>query len=417
MHSDDQVTSRRFRVQMVAYAFFIGVIAGVLSIVFHYLVSMMNGYFSGLYQKQALLRFMIPMASVFLFMFTHNVLLKKDTRFGVTAVKHELDTIDRRLMIPNKVFVKILNAIVALGTGFAVGQFGPTVHIGGAIGSNLGHYLKLPREVVRLLIGCGVAGALSAVMHAPLFATLIVVEVIFARRYFDYIVPILLSSVVAVSLDKLIYGNYSFIAFPDVAKIETVGMAGWLMVIVIAIFMGFLAAFYVVGLKAVSALMQSKLSSNQQLLLAGVFTGIVALLVPQTLYTRLDLLVTSNGGMFTLGSLLLFLVLRFLLTSVQLGSGICGGNFTPGLLIGLIFSVIIHRVMLMMGLELFTLPHVMMFSIVGMLSGFSHAPLAAIVLALELTGRIELIVPILTVALIGHFVSDFLVKENVYMLK
>jgi CIC family chloride channel protein len=417
MFTEDNVTSKKFQVQMVIYAFFIGLIAGVVAIVFHYLVRVGTQYFSGLYQQASYFRILIPVIITLFFVFSHHYLLKDETKFGVLAVKSELDMIDRRLMIPHLVFVKLMNAVLALSTGFAVGQFGPTVHIGGAIGSNVGYYLKVPPNVVRLMIGCGVAGALSAVMHAPLFATLIVVEVLFAKRYFDYIVPILLSSVIAFSVDKLFFGDYTFLAFPEVSAIEHYGFSGWLAIIVVAILMGLSAAVYIIALRRVSNWMKVTFSATLQLVLVGLLTGVIAYFMPETLYTRLDILTISNGSLLTIGGLVLFMLLRYILTTVQLGSGICGGNFTPGLLIGLIFSVIIHRSFIMMGIVVFELPHIMLLSVVGMLSGFSHAPLAAIVLALELTGSIELLIPILTVALIGHFVSDFLVSENVYMAK
>ena len=58
------------------------------------------------------------------------------------------------------------------GTGGSGGREGPTMQIGGAIGSLVGRYLKVPVRERRVLLIAGVAGGMAAVFRTPLGAAL-----------------------------------------------------------------------------------------------------------------------------------------------------------------------------------------------------------------------------------------------------
>ena len=78
--------------------------------------------------------------------------------------------------------VSTLAAIVSIGSGASVGQYGPMVYMG-AIAGNLVSKLKLPiANLPTIAIACGVAAAISTAFNAPIAGLVFAHEVIL-RHY------------------------------------------------------------------------------------------------------------------------------------------------------------------------------------------------------------------------------------------
>jgi len=76
-------------------------------------------------------------------------------------------------------WVKALASILTLGSGGAGGREGPTMQIGGAIGSLVARALRVGRRERRILLVAGVAGGMSAIFRTPLGAALLATEVLY----------------------------------------------------------------------------------------------------------------------------------------------------------------------------------------------------------------------------------------------
>ncbi len=68
--------------------------------------------------------------------------------------------------------------VLALGMGASVGRYGPAVQLGATISSMLGQTFGLTRTGLRILLGCGVAAAISASFNAPIAGVIFAHEVI-----------------------------------------------------------------------------------------------------------------------------------------------------------------------------------------------------------------------------------------------
>lgn len=417
MRLENQAMTRRYRLRIMLYAAIIGLIAGAMSILFHYLVDRGTEVFTWLTSQESGYILLSPFVVYALLYLSSKYFLDGDDCFGAAAVERELSDIEQLLLRPHKVIVKMINTIVALAGGFAVGQFGPTLHIGGAIGSNVGYYFKMPRSVIRVLVGCGVAAALSAIMHAPLFAAIFVIEVIYAKRYFDYMLPVLLSSLVAYSLDRQVMGDYRFLSLESLPTVTLASSEAWLVIIALATGLGLVAGCYVMTLRWGERLFKPK--RNQLFILAGLAaaTALIYAFFPTVVHLNLQGVRTLFSNGTAIGVLFVILVIRLLLTAVQLGSGIYGGNFSPGLTVGILFGAIFTKIMALFGLNTYDFETYMALSIVGILSGFAHAPISAVVLVLELSGEHSITIPAMVIALISYFVSAMVVQDNVYNLK
>ncbi len=147
MKVEDTLFSRSESLKIMFYALIIGVLAGAISIVFNKLLSIGVSFIKQMIERQHLFILIVPAVVYLLFLLSNRYFRISNQTFGVQAVEHELVEIDRQLMKPKAVIVKFINTIITLSCGFAVGQFGPTVHLGGAIGSNIGYYFKFPKKL------------------------------------------------------------------------------------------------------------------------------------------------------------------------------------------------------------------------------------------------------------------------------
>src|SRR5258706_15351120 len=109
--------------------------------------------------------------------------------------------------------VKALASILTLGTGGSGGREGPTMQIGGALGSLIGRYLKVTTRERRILLITGMAGGMAAVFRTPLGAALLAVEILYRDDFeSDALVPALLASVVSYSVFISIMGESTLFA-------------------------------------------------------------------------------------------------------------------------------------------------------------------------------------------------------------
>src|SRR5688572_30254463 len=132
---------------------------------------------------------------------------------------HQRDGIVRRRVI----WVKMLASLFTLGTGGAGGREGPTMQIGGALGSVVARVLKVSARERRILLIAGVAAGISAVFRTPLGAALLAVEILYKDGFeSDALIPSVLASVVAYSIVISIFGETTLfshsVGFPFVAS-------------------------------------------------------------------------------------------------------------------------------------------------------------------------------------------------------
>lgn len=325
---------------------------------------------------------------------------------------HRHDGVIRRRLI----WLKPLASLVTLGTGGAGGREGPTMQIGGALGSLVGRGLKVSPRERRILLVAGVAAGISAVFRTPLGAALLAAEVLYRDGFeSDALVPSVLASVVAYSFVISVYGQSTLFAhaqhFPFVlGHLPLYGLMALLCAVLAAAFAACLRriplAFAKVGCPvwlrpAIGGLLLGALCTVL-IVEVGKHTGrtgygfgllgggygavqmaISGLPWPLDEWTTVELFLLLAGA-------------KLVAASLTIGSGGSAGDFAPSLAIGGLFGGAFGRAALLILEDPRIDPGA--FALVGMgafYGGIAHVPLAALVLVCELAGNYDLLVPLM----------------------
>jgi CIC family chloride channel protein len=246
---------------------------------------------------------------------------------------------------------------------------------------------------------------------------LFVVEVLYRDDFeVDALVPAVLSSVVAYSVFTMIFGEGNIFATADHYPFDPRQLPLYLVMAAAAALIG---VFYVKVFYGARDHVFSRLRVPQPIkpMLGCLAVGAIALVVPQAFgagYGWLQEAILPSRGLLPLGwvgaaTLLGFALAKVLTTTLTVSSGGSGGVFGPSVVIGGMiggaFGLAWH--------QLFpdVVPEPGAFVIVGMacfFGGVAHAPISSLVMASEMTGSYDLLVPIMlaeavAVVMMGRF--------------
>ncbi len=313
-----------------------------------------------------------------------------------------------------------LASIISLASGASLGQYGPIVNMGATLSANL---YRMTRTDHTVLIGCGVAAAISSAFSAPIAGVIFAHEVILRHYSLRAFAPITIASSVGFYLSKFVFFSEPLFEIEDIQ------------ILFLGEFLGFTLVGIVSGLVAVAFLhsvLYARLLSNRiplqqkyKPMIAGLLIGLVALQVPEILgigdaVLKLTLYSTPESVFYIAA----VLVAKFMATAICLGFGFAGGVFSPSLLIGILFGTLFG-----MGVEqLFPYANISIYAVCGMAAVTSPiigAPLTTILVIFELTHSYELTTAVMisvvfsnviAYRLFGRSLFDFQLKSRGYDL-
>ena len=329
----------------------------------------------------------------------------------IHAFHHQNGVVRRRV-----IWVKALASIFTLGTGGSGGREGPTMQMGGALGSGIGLALRVSARERRILMVAGVAAGMAAVFRTPLGAALLAAEILYRDDFeAEALVPAVLASVIAYSVVILLFGESTLFArAPRYLFIpKHLPLYALLAVLVAAV-----ASMFLATLRAVQ-----KLSARLPIpvwarpaaggLALAIFAVPLILLVggrygtpgralgilgggygaAQVAITGADWL---PGGWRGVEFLLFLCGAKLVATSLTVGSGGSAGDFGPSLVLGGLFggafgqaaAILLHDPSIDPGA----------FALVGMgtfYGGLAHVPVSSLIMVSELAGSYDLLVPLM----------------------
>jgi CIC family chloride channel protein len=334
------------------------------------------------------------------------------------AAFHTTGRIRRRIPI-----IKALSSLITISTGGSAGREGPTAQIAAGFGSIAADFLKLPEKERRIAIASGIGAGVGTIFKAPLGGAILAAEILYLRDFeSDAIVPAFLSSIIGYGIFGYFEGYEPIFARADlfwsVPEIPLFVLLGVVCAIV--------GIAYVVIFDRTKSFFKD-LCNNYGIPLyfkpvigaacIGLLVITLANISPDMFLVALGSIGSGYGfiqlaifNMLPLTVLLLIPITRIFTTSLTIGSGGSGGVFAPGLAIGAATGGAFGMIMNILLPDLIPITSIPVFAICGMIAlfgGISHAPIACLIMIVEMVGDLSLLVPAMgavaaSVVLVGN---------------
>lgn len=352
--------------------------------------------------------------------------------FGGHGIPDVLFTISKKQsLIPRiKTYSRVITSALTVGFGGSVGLEAPMLVTGSAIGSNIGVSMHLNAKKRTLLIGCGAAGAISAIFGAPIGAVIFAIEVILMEISTASFIPLLIASVMGSLTSMVLIGRDQLFKFDLQGTFLASHMPYYL---VLGILCGIISLYFSSAVMKTEKIMEGLESQLIRILYGGALLGFILFFFPPIYgegYDTLNLLIEGNSDQLLDRSpffsaiqnpylILFFLAFVILIkpvaSALTLSAGGAGGIFAPSLYVGGILGFLFAYGKNMLGFHIpLPLAHFTLVAMCGVMAGVQHAPLSAIFLIAEITGGYELFVPLMFVSAISFSTKTYYQKDSLY---
>ncbi|MCU0833280.1 MAG: chloride channel protein [Chromatiaceae bacterium] len=286
--------------------------------------------------------------------------------------------------------VQFVGGAISMIAGHSVGREGPSAHLGAASSNLPAQALRLPYNSLRVLAACGTAAGIAASFNTPLAGAAFAMEVLLIEYTVAGFAPVLLATVSATTLTRLMLGSDFAHTMPHLDP----GPPGELpYVLLVGVLIGLLAAGFNRLFAWVSARAQ-RFAAWLRPVLGGVLVGLCGLLAPKVLGMGDDSVHAILLGELGIGLLALLLIVKFAASAGGIALGLPGGLIGPTIFIGATAGGLLGGIGVLLGI---TDPQSLgMYAMIGMgamMAGTLQAPLAALIAILELTGEPHFIFP------------------------
>lgn len=301
-------------------------------------------------------------------------------------------------------------SIIIVGMGTSLGREGAPKQAGAVLANFFSDRGWLSDEQRRLLVACGAGAGMAAAYGVPLGGALFSLEVMRGALALRYVLPALITSLVAAAV--------AWLALPDAPIYLIPAYGSSASVVVWALVAGPIAGVVAVAYVRMVRRADQRKPHNWGRLMAPVVVltalGVVAVWFPQILGNGRDVSQLAFAGQVAPALLLILFVLRPVATVLCVRSGAPGGLFTATLTVGAMLGGVLGHAWSLVW------PGVPpgLFAVLGagaMLGATTQGPISSVVLMIELTGRDRsLILPLVLIVCIATLVSRTMETRSVY---
>lgn len=327
---------------------------------------------------------------------------------GIPQVKANLANVPIKLSW-RVAFVKLVTAMLALGSGLTLGRQGPTVHVGAALAAQLSRWVPTSPDNRRQMIAAGAGAGLAAAFNAPITGVLFVVEELLQDLSGLTLGTAIIASFIGAVVSRLLGGRSLELNLVLTAHSTSFSLTEVPFFLLLGVLAGLLGSLFERGIIAsIKFYRQLHLSLPVRVGLAGFVSGVVMALLPPAFRDNTGLrefLITGEASWYLAA---IAFVVQFILTLVAFGSGAPGGLFAPSLILGSALGYLVgvaeHNLM--------GIGSPATYALAGMGAFFSvvsKVPITAIVIVFEMTTDFNLVLPLM----IGS-VTAYLIAESVY---
>ncbi|HCH33621.1 MAG TPA: chloride channel protein [Oceanospirillaceae bacterium] len=336
------------------------------------------------------------------------MLFKPDERkTGVAHVMARMAYHQGKMPLKNTI-VQFVGGAIGILTGQSAGREGPAVHLGSAVSAQLGCLFKLPNNSVRLMVGCGTAGAIAASFNTPMAGVIFAMEVVMLEYSIIGFTPVIIAAVTATLLHNGLYGAEMAFMAPEISMANMQEMP---LILVYGVVLGAMAAMFTKTLSSMQNFSAKPVLAR--MLVAGTFTGCLAFYIPQVMGMGSDSILAAIEGQYALGLLVALALAKLFATAISVGLGMPIGLIGPTLLMGACAgSALGHVSAYFIDGPTSDPGFYAMLGMGAMMSAVLQAPLAALVALMELTHNPEIILPGMATIVIANITCSYVFKQD-----
>jgi len=399
----------------------VGVLAGVASTVFRWMIDFFDRVFSqqGILfgfsdSTVAMLLPLMPMVGGLLIGLAWKFLPQAMEANGVHNVIEAMAMNEGKVPKSSIVTCAAASAIT-IGSGGSAGRVAPTVQICSAIGSLIGQIFRLNPERLRIFAGCGAAAGIAATFNAPLAGVIFAMEIILGHYTIGSFSPIVIAAVLGTVTGRAIEGNALTFQTP-VHELVSYWEIFWYLLL--GILCGLAARLFTALYFKTHDLFEKNINIPIVFkpALGGLVVGLLAIWVPEVKGNGFPVMEDALNGNLGWGLALTLVIAKMFATSVTLGSRGIGGIFAPslfvGAMVGAVFGTAAHGMF-----SSITATHET-YALVGMAalaSAMLAAPLTAILIVFEMTNDYTIILPVMVCCIVATYTARIFDKNSLYV--
>jgi len=269
-----------------------------------------------------------------------GVILHRFTPDG--RVRAVADVIEGAALNRGRVEVKAglasaLASLITLSSGGSSGREGPVVHLAGVLSTWVADRINASGLTGRDLLGCAVAGAVSASFNAPIAGTLFALEVVLRHFAVHAFAPIAIAAVAGTVINRLKFGDVTeFTLPPDAGLAFYVELPAFLILGLVSGLVAVALMKAIFWAEDLAGAVQARTGLPRWLrpAVAGLLLGLLAIPFPHIIGVGYETTSAALTGGIGLAEAIALAAVKTLAVAITLGGRMGGGVFSPSLVIG-----------------------------------------------------------------------------------
>lgn len=372
-----------------------------------------------------------PLVGILLTMLFVRYIVRGHIGHGLPSVLLAISRHKSRLPSKN-MYTSLIASTLTVAFGGSVGLEAPIASTGSAIGSNIGRWFRLSPKSVRILLGCGAAGAIAGIFKAPFAGIMFVLEVFMFDLSATTALPLLISALVSATVAYFLMGTDVQFHFEVTQQF---GLSQLPFYVLLGVFCALVSIYFLRTTDKVESLFSRLRGPWVRVAVGGVVLGLLIYLFPPLygegygVLTQLlhgdssSLFVNTVYGSWAgnawvvLGVLFLLILLKAVATATTIGSGGVGGTFGPSLIVGGLSGYFVAMLCNQLGMAPQDTANFALVGMAAVMTGVMHAPFMATFLIADITGGYQLLVPLMVASAVTYLCVSPFERHSIYARK